>query len=270
MNVPTLPASSKAIELYIARGYEKGLKGGTVRSGVAAIAFYHKRHGLTDPTRTYRIARMLKGVGNCSKISRKLLPIGFNLLIKLVDHTSSVVGKLEKACLKAVFLLQYYGCLRIGELVKSGKAKHMITMENLKFFFDGNALTGVKITLATFKHSDKEAEFKIRATGTAYCPVAALLDFCELRGLAPGRVFLQKNRSEFARDFIAKHLKVFVGRLGLDVGLHNTHSFRIGRASDMAAQGVPDHIIKKTGRWKSSAYTRYIRFDDFTVPDPAV
>jgi hypothetical protein len=35
-----------------------------------------------------------------------------------------------------------------------------------------------------------------------------------------------------------------------------SHSFRIGRATDLAKNGVDENIIKQYGRWKSSSYLR--------------
>ena len=40
---------------------------------------------------------------------------------------------------------------------------------------------------------------------------------------------------------------------------YSGHSFRIGAATTAAFHGVPDVLIKTTGRWESSAYTLYVR-----------
>ena len=101
----SLPTSSKTLELFIAKSDENGLKRGTVRAGVTAIS-YHKMKGLSDPTRTYRITRLLKGLGKCNKPSRKLLPIGFVLVKKAVDLTEAIASEFDRACVKAVYLLQ--------------------------------------------------------------------------------------------------------------------------------------------------------------------
>ena len=68
-------------KLYIARGYGKGQEGGTARSGGAAISFYHKMHGLKSPPE-------LTGSPECVR--------RINLALNLVDHPSSLVGKLGK------------------------------------------------------------------------------------------------------------------------------------------------------------------------------
>jgi hypothetical protein len=47
--------------------------------------------------------------------------------------------------------------------------------------------------------------------------------------------------------------------IDLDPDLYNTHSFRFGRATDMATQGYTDIQIRMAGRWSSAAYKKYIK-----------
>ena len=46
---------------------------------------------------------------------------------------------------------------------------------------------------------------------------------------------------------------------GLNPAVFETHSLHIGGASALAASGINDSIIQIMGRWKSSAFLRYIR-----------
>ena len=91
------------------------------------------------------------------------------------------------------------------------------------------------------------------------CPVCLLRDYLKLRSKQSDQLFVHANgkpltRSQFAgvldkvvrgSDFKSKHVK--------------SHSFRIGRASELAALGVDCDVIKSMGRWKSNAYKSYIR-----------
>ena len=53
-----------------------------------------------------------------------------------------------------------------------------------------------------------------------------------------------------------------LGRALPDVPNVNTHSFRRGGATALAATGTPAHIIQIMGRWQSNAFIRYIEIPD--------
>ena len=61
-------------------------------------------------------------------------------------------------------------------------------------------------------------------------------------------------RQSWFRD----RLKRMVESLGLP-GVFNTHSLRIGAATEAAAAGFSGHEIQKLGRWASRAFLTYIR-----------
>ena len=58
---------------------------------------------------------------------------------------------------------------------------------------------------------------------------------------------------------MTKGIKDKVRSLCLEPKLYSTHGIRIASASTLAAAGVPDSVIQKTGRWKSLTFLRYIR-----------
>ena len=59
-----------------------------------------------------------------------------------------------------------------------------------------------------------------------------------------------------------KELKTACAAIGLNPALFATHSLRRGSVSDQFANGVPDKVIKYSGRWRSNAFEAYI---DHTV-----
>jgi hypothetical protein len=59
-----------------------------------------------------------------------------------------------------------------------------------------------------------------------------------------------------------KELKAACAAIGLNPTLFATHSLRRGSVSDQFANGVPDKVIKYSGRWRSNAFEAYI---DHTV-----
>ena len=46
--------------------------------------------------------------------------------------------------------------------------------------------------------------------------------------------------------------------IGLEPSLFGTHSMRRGHTTDQFRFGIPDQVIKTSGRWKSHASERYI------------
>ena len=54
-------------------------------------------------------------------------------------------------------------------------------------------------------------------------------------------------------------LRVLLKRIGLNEKLYDTHSLRIGRATDLMKQGKTIEEIKRMGRWKSNAVYRYLK-----------
>lgn len=61
---------------------------------------------------------------------------------------------------------------------------------------------------------------------------------------------------------LRSHLAVILRQIGIqDYTLYSWHSFRRGGAYYCGLKGTPDYIIKAHGRWKSSAYIRYVSVD---------
>jgi hypothetical protein len=59
-----------------------------------------------------------------------------------------------------------------------------------------------------------------------------------------------------------KELKTACAAIGLNPALFATHSLRRGSVSGQFANGVPNKVIKYSGRWTSNAFEAYI---DHTV-----
>ena len=64
----------------------------------------------------------------------------------------------------------------------------------------------------------------------------------------------------FAYQSFSDKLKETLRLAGIDPTGYNTHSFRRGGATWAFLAGVPAHVIKIMGNWKSDAYLRYLDF----------
>ena len=99
----------------------------------------------------------------------------------------------------------------------------------------------------------------IGRTGTVICPVSALLAYLAIRSPSPGPLFIFHDGTPLSRQQLIAHLRKALAGIGVDVANYSGHSFRIGAASTAARAGFSDSFIQKLGRWKSLAFTTYIR-----------
>ena len=93
-----------------------------------------------------------------------------------------------------------------------------------------------------------------------FCPVRALEDYLTLRPKEGRWFFLTADGLAVPRFFVASALDRLTRWAGYSSSRYTTHSIRAGRASDLAAAGTPDHVIRSAGRWSSDAYRGYLRF----------
>lgn len=103
------------------------------------------------------------------------------------------------------------------------------------------------------------SDIVLGCTGSAICPVAALLRYIAVRGDRPGPFFLVKSGSIATKPWFMGHIRTALGSLGLPQGDFAGHSFRIGAATTAALRGMEDSTIQTLGRWHSAAFLQYIR-----------
>ena len=99
-----------------------------------------------------------------------------------------------------------------------------------------------------------------------FCPVKALSSFLAVRPAGEGPLFVDEFNVPVKRSHFSNFLKQCIELAGYPKHLYNTHSFRIGRTTQLAQDNTYESIIKRTGRWKSKAYHKYIRPQQFTLP----
>ena len=122
------------------------------------------------------------------------------------------------------------------------------------------APTAVRLRLRRAKTDPfgRGVEIYLGVSGTAVCPVAALMRYLAVRPPGDGQLFVWENSRPLTRTTFVTHLRRRLQSAGLDMSQFSGHSLRIGAATSAAAAGVPDHLIKTLGRWRSEAYQLYI------------
>jgi integrase len=96
-------------------------------------------------------------------------------------------------------------------------------------------------------------------TGDALCPVAALLNYLAIHPSTQGPLFITESGNPLAREMLVAAIRRALRPTLGEVSQFNGHSFRIGAATTAAQAGVSDSLIMQLGRWKSSAFTRYLQ-----------
>ena len=174
------------------------------------------------------------------------------------------------------YLLQYYGLLRIGELAQS---PHSLKATNVHESYNSKRLLLVLYSSKTHGQGQQPQKIKIFSNTSIkitdnnntishrkqslckFCPVEWTKRFIQLRGpTTEGENFLTlRDKSPVSASLLRNTLRNIITEFDLDATLYDTHSFRIGRASDLSKSGVSVEVIKNLGRWKSNAVYKYLK-----------
>ena len=262
-----MPIPSYYVGLYLAKLSKEGYAPGTLKLALSAISWYHRMSGALDPTPTPAIQRIIIGAKRTAPPPKRLHPITRSILHAMLAKVPLLpLNDFQQKLTRAILLLGYHACARIGELVVSSNDDHTLKIENVHLKVREGQLS-FRFVLPSYKHSKEEGCFVLEpAANQVWCPVRHLLAYLKVRGTGPGYLFLHQEGSPIKRDFVANQIRALVGMLGLEKEKYNTHSLRIGRTTDMAAEGENEATIKLTGRWHSSAHLDYVRCPAFLLP----
>ena len=196
-------------------------------------------------------------------------------------YTASNQPFLE-ALYKTAFLLAYHGLMRVGELTLS---QHVVKVTNIHKGENKNKLLIILYSSKTHGKESRPQRIRIETNSLLevtdpqtenrnivesvnkkmanfFCPVKTTKHYLSIRPEAnsndePLLVFSDKSplRSYHLRNLLREILTT----LNLKAELYDTHSFRIGKATDMFKDGYSIDKIKHMGRWKSNAIYKYLR-----------
>ena len=113
-NLPTtLPVLPIHLTAYISHLHSLGRKHSTISASLTGISTYHKFLSGEDPTKTFLVSRTMQGIKKASPPASKLLPITYDLLIKIFNILPNLLDPYTCIAAQALFLLAYHGCFRI-------------------------------------------------------------------------------------------------------------------------------------------------------------
>lgn len=264
LNQSSLPASEQSVASYVAHlHHECALQANTIRANLSAINFVHSIHSYHPPAvNSFLVDKLLKAYAKDMPDSDDRLPITLPVLLAILEKIP-VYTKLprERALLSALFDLMYFGLLRVSEVAKTdGPTDHNLSITQISI--TSSKQPELLINFKSFKSSkSKSTPAKISSIAPAHCPVKLFTKYLITRGKFSNtsKVFCHLDSSPLTRSYISKSLNAILDLTIYSQVRYNTHSFRIGRATDLASQGASDQQIMMAGRWKSMAFKKYIR-----------
>ena len=181
----------------------------------------------------------------------------------------------------SAYLIGYYGLFRVGELAQS---QHVIKATSIHESRKGNKLLIILYSSKT--HGRESLPQKIQITGQnhiqvfddhhwvnrdhgtnlacndTFCPVKWTRRYIKMRRKIrqpEKQLYIFSDSSPVTPMHLRNLLRETLNNLNLDSNLYDTHSLRIGRATDLFKHNVDIETIKQLGRWKSNAVYRYLR-----------
>jgi len=157
-----------------------------------------------------------------------------------------------------------YGFFRVGELMSSSTSSYDpetqltfrdIAIDNVK----SPTLLQVHLKASKTDPFREGVDVYVGKSGNDICPISAMSVYLSSRGGQDGPLFLFEDGTFLTKDRFVSAVREALKLIGIDPSKYSGHSFRRGAATTAQSRGISDVTIKMLGRWKSSAYTRYIQ-----------
>ncbi|CAE7778356.1 unnamed protein product [Symbiodinium sp. CCMP2592] len=255
-----------------------GASPATLKQAVFAIKDGHKRGGQGDPTdKMFRLWMLLGALDRKTPKSPRRLGVTPEML-KWIDQafatneSSSAQEKFDAAMIKAAVLVAWFFMLRAKEYCESNGIDYAMILRGADLkFLDAITEEGLKGVTMQFRKTKTDQE----AYGTCktmyesgvkgVCVVTALEEYkriapqrfdCGSEALQP--LFRWANGQVLKRTQMQDLLQRAAKGIGLPPERFRSHSLRIGGASALFQATGEIELVKRTGRWSSSAVQKYL------------
>ena len=245
----------------------RGIKSTTIKSYISAIKsvlaedqyeWSENNSQLSSLTRACRLTN--DRVKTRLPITKGLLHI---LLKKMETHFLKKGQYYLSKLYQCLFLLGYYGLLRIGEMAYG---PHSVKAKNVHAAKNKRKILIVLFSSKTHGVYTNPQEIRIWAdrkrSDGEFCPFKITNQFGELRGgyhNEQENFFVFQDKTPVKPTHVRRVLRKAIKSTGLNPFLYDTHSLRIGRTSDLLRLKYSIDTIKKLGCWKSNAVFRYLK-----------
>lgn len=256
-----LPASSERVMQYLAEHGEQ-LSANTLRTHLAALAQWHKRHGFLDPTKAPKVRDVLRGIqaehprpiNQAQALQLHALEACMSGLDQQIA-TGDVATRLRARRDRALILLGFWRAFRADDLCA-------LRIEHIKLFSG----EGLELYLASSK-TDRDYQGRSVSVPALkrLCPVDAYEDWLLASDLQHGPVFRAIDRwghlteNGLNPNSISRLLRLVFARNGLDGEAYSGHSLRRGFATWASRKGWGTKELMDYVGWRDvQSALRYI------------
>ncbi|MCL6600848.1 site-specific integrase [Alicyclobacillus macrosporangiidus] len=251
----SLPAEPPTVAMYLSHMADQGYRASTIGRHMISIGLAHKAKGFPSPASDETVKTVWRGIRNTIGVAPSAkAPVLVEDLRRMLAHTpDDLLGLRDRALL----LVGFAGAFRRSELVS-------LNVEDVEFAREG--------LIITVRRSKTDQEGEGRKIGIPYgshietCPVRSLQAWLEAADIQAGPLFrsVTKGRevgaARLSDKTVARVVKKYTQRVGLDPDKFAGHSLRAGLATSAAMAGVSEReIMAQTGHRSVMMVRRYIR-----------
>jgi hypothetical protein len=289
------PATEMSLICFVVWSMSRNIQASSIGTYLSSIRSRHMEEGAYLPSnkempRLMRVLDGLKWVAKATEGGKLRLPCTFDVLERIL--ISKWTRELEKAkeerpsiysmdsavLASAVYCLAFCGCLRPSELsvrVNTGKryTSLPLRLRDIKVDAQANGIINLILWLPKRKNDQlgEKSDVSIGPTGhELVCAVRRLMEYLQARRdtgeeLTEESLLFPVDDTEGRRagltyEQLTRAMDADLEAAGFDSKLYGGHSWRIGAATSLALNGVPEYLIKDIGGWSrsSSAFNVYI------------
>lgn len=257
-----LPADPTTVGLYLSSAADR-LAVATLGRRLAAIAAMHRLHGHRLDTGNAAVRDVLRGIRRLRGTAQRRVAAATTSVVRAM--AAATCGRsLIDARDSAIVLFGFGAALRRSEIVA-------LDFNDIEIVPEG---ARVYLRRSKTDQTGEGAVIGVARTGTASCPVAALLNWISAAGVTKGRLFRRIDRhGRIGASLTAQSVALIIKRraklIGLDPSGYSGHSLRSGLATSAGQHGVEERIAMRQTRHRSVTTFRIYQRDGELFRDNA-
>lgn len=204
---------------------------------ISALSYIHKLRGIQDNTQSFIVKKALQGLHKKRGVTiDPRIPLTLSILQRVILALPSICrSPYESVLFSTIFSITYHGLLRVSEVLAIHRAHISV---------EGNSVSILIPRSKTDQMGNATTLHISRQPNADTCPVSWVLKFLRLRPDSGSPLLFthmdDKATSRYQFNCMLQKTLQFNGIQGH----FRPHSFRIGRATDLAKQGVLESEIK--------------------------